>query len=100
VSAATASRSPLGPPHHAVCARQADPGLDRLLAILLTARSEMRAELRSRPPDTKRQVGARGRLLESLEAYTAALAVRGLPPPPALRDELALQRNLAVGQCQ
>lgn len=80
---------------HVVCARQADAGLDRLLTTLLTARGEMQTELRSHPPDTKRQIGARTHLLRSLEAYTAALAVRGLPAPPALRDELALQRNLA-----
>jgi len=34
-------------------------------------------------------------LLSSLEAYTAALATRGLSAPPKLRDELALQRRLA-----
>lgn len=75
-------------------ARQADPGLDRLLAVVLTARSDMRAELASRPADARRQEIARGRLLESLEAYTSGLTARGLSPPPALRDELALQRNL------
>ena len=77
------------------CARQADAGLDRLLAVLLTARSDMRAELATRPPDTHRQEIARERLLESLEAYTSGLTARGLTAPPNLRDELALQRNLA-----
>jgi hypothetical protein len=77
------------------CARQADAGLDRLLALLLAARSNMRAELASRPPDARRQEAAREGLLESLEAYTAALSERGLSAPPNLRDELALQRNLA-----
>ena len=55
----------------------------------------MRVELATRPPDTRRQELARGCLLESLEAYTTALADRGLSAPPNLRDELALQRNLA-----
>jgi hypothetical protein len=56
----------------------------------------MRAELASRPPDGRRQEIARERLLESLEAYASALAARGLSAPPNLRDELALQRNLAT----
>ena len=77
-----------------VCARQADAGLDRLLTILFNARSNMRAELAIRPSDTRRQEMLRERLLESLEAYTAGLAARGLSAPPDLRDELALQRNL------
>lgn len=77
------------------CARQADAGLDRLLGVLVTARSDMRVELATRPPDTRRQELARERLLESLEAYTSALATRGLSAPPNLRDELALQRNLS-----
>ena len=69
--------------------------MDRLLAVVLTARSNMRAELASRPSDARRQEIARERLLESLEAYTSGLAARGLSAPPVLRDELALQRNLA-----
>jgi len=77
------------------CARQADAGLDRLLSLLLAARSNMRAELASRPPDAHRQEIARAGLLESLEGYASALAARGLSAPPNLRDELALQRNLA-----
>lgn len=79
-----------------VGARQADAGLDRLLGALVAARSDMRAELASRPPDGRRQEIARERLLESLEAYASALAARGLSAPPNLRDELALQRNLAT----
>ena len=84
-----------GEPHRVIGARQADTGLDRLLAVVLTARSNMRAELASRPSDARRQEIARERLLESLEAYTSGLAARGLSAPPVLRDELALQRNLA-----
>ena len=34
------------------------------------------------------------RLLESLESYVAALQARHLPVPPAIRDELQLQRCL------
>jgi len=79
----------------AICARQADAGLDRLLGLLVAARSDMRGELARRPPDAHGQAVARRRLLESLEAYTSALALRGLSAPPNLRDELALQRNLA-----
>ena len=83
-------------PDRVVCARQADVGLDRLLTTLLTARSDMRAELAVRPPDTRRQEAARERLLSSLEAYASGLADRGLSAPPNLRDELSLQRNLAA----
>jgi len=83
-------------PDRVVCARQADEGLDRLLTTLLTARSDMRAELAVRPPDTRRQEAVRERLLASLEAYASGLAERGLSAPPNLRDELSLQRNLAA----
>ena len=76
-------------------ARQADAGLDRLLGELLNARSNMRDELAARPPDAFRQGQARAELLASLEAYASGLAARGLSAPPNLRDELALQRNLA-----
>lgn len=77
-----------------LCAKQADSGLDALLTVLITARGAMRAELRSRPADQKRQTSAHLRLLRSLEAYTDALTARGLSAPPPLRDELALQRAL------
>lgn len=77
-----------------LCAKQADAGLDALLTGLLTARDTMRAELRCRPADRKRQTSARRQLLRSLEAYTDALTARGLSAPPPLRDELALQRSL------
>lgn len=77
-----------------VDARQMD-ALDRLLAVLLTARSDMREALAIRPSDARRQEIAREQLLASLEAYASGLTARGLSAPPALRDELALQRNLA-----
>src|SRR5207302_9745314 len=95
VSSAPTGLSSAADPDTVVCARQADVVLDRLLTSLLAARTDMRAELRIRPPDTRRQEVTRERLLGSLEAYTAALAARGLSAPPSLRDELALQRNLA-----
>jgi hypothetical protein len=76
------------------CAKQADAGLDAMLAVLLTAREAMRAELQCRPADRKRQTSARRQLLRALEAYTDALIARGLCAPPLLRDELALQRSL------
>jgi hypothetical protein len=79
---------------HHLCAKQADAVLDALLTVLLTAREAMRAELRRKPPDGKRQTSARRHLLRSLEAYTQALSARGLSAPPRLRDELALQRGL------
>jgi hypothetical protein len=78
-----------------VDARQMDAALDQLLAVLLTARSNMREALAIRPADGRRQLIAREQLLASLEAYASGLTARGLSAPPALRDELALQRNLA-----
>ena len=78
-----------------VDARQMDAALDRLLAVLLAARSNMREALSIRPSDARRQEIAREELLASLEAYSSGLTARGLSAPPALRDELALQRNLA-----
>ena len=96
MSAMPTHSSPDGTSPRLVCARQADPGLDRLLAVLLNARNEMQAELRSRPRNAQRQMVMRGRLLESLEAYTSGLSARRLRLPPRLRDELALQRDLAA----
>jgi hypothetical protein len=84
-----------GGPPRAVCARQADRGLDRLLTAVLTARIAMRTELKRQPPTPPREAVARHQLLDSLEAYTAGLSARGLSAPPKLRDELALQRSLA-----
>lgn len=79
-----------------VCATQADAQLDRLLSALLNARRDMRVELRARPPLAGREMLAQRRLLDGLEAYVSALTARGLSAPPRLRDELALQRNLAA----
>lgn len=73
-----------------------DTALDRLLAVLVTARRNMREALAIRPSDARRQRMAREELLASLEAYASGLTARGLSAPPALRDELVLQRNLAT----
>jgi hypothetical protein len=75
-------------------ARQAAPALDALLAALDVQRLEMRQALNAPRSDARRQMFARRRLLDSLEAYTAALGRRNLPVPPRLRDELSLQRSL------
>ena len=76
-------------------ARQADPILDELLANVLSGRREMNAE-RHLTPHKERRSAVQLRLLAALESYTAALSARGLVSPPKLRDELALQRRLAV----
>ena len=68
---------------------------ERLLTVLLVARKDMREALAIRPPDVRRQELARAQLLAALEAYASGLTARGLSAPPALRDELALQRSLA-----
>jgi hypothetical protein len=72
-----------------------DTALDPVMAVLLSARRNMREVLASRPSDAGRQKIARDRLLACLERYTAGLTARGRSAPPNLRDELALQRNLA-----
>ena len=74
--------------------RQADAALEQYLATLLSARTALLAELRS-PPVIMRQRVAQRQLLTALERYVAALAARGMPTPPRLRDELSLQRQLA-----
>jgi len=94
VSTVSAESGYLATAERQFCARQADPGLDALLTVVLSARGAMGAELQSKPPDMNRQTSARRQLLRSLEAYTAALTKRGLCAPPRLRDELALQRAL------
>ncbi|MDQ2839308.1 MAG: hypothetical protein M3Y42_19065 [Actinomycetota bacterium] len=66
--------------------------LSYLLHRVQTARSDieaLRSQARSLASNPE-QV----RLLESLENYVAALQTRHLPVPPAIRDELQLQRCL------
>src|SRR3954454_13927472 len=77
-----------------VAPRQADAGLEGHLATLLSARIAMRAELCS-PPAIMRQRVAQRQLLRALERYVAAVAARGMPIPPGLRDELRLQQQVA-----
>ena len=94
MSTVTTEPGCLGTSQRQDCARQADAGLDALLTLVLSARRAMRAELQNKPSDRTRQASARRQLLRSLEAYAAALTMRGLSAPPRLRDELALQRAL------
>jgi len=77
-----------------VAPRQADAGLEGHLATLVSARMAMRAELGS-PPVIMRERVAQRQLLTALERYVAAVAARGMPIPPRLRDELRLQQQLA-----
>lgn len=70
--------------------------LNLLLQEVRTARANieaLRAQTRSLAANPEQR-----RLLESLENYVAALQARHLPVPPAIRDELALQRCLVPGQ--
>ena len=70
--------------------------LNFLLQEVRTARANieaLRAQTRSLAANPEQR-----RLLESLENYVAALKARHLPVPPAIRDELALQRCLVPGQ--
>jgi hypothetical protein len=70
--------------------------LNFLLQEVRTARANieaLRAQTRSLAANPEQR-----RLLESLENYVAALQARHLPVPPAIRDELALQRCLVPGQ--
>jgi len=70
--------------------------LNFLLQEVRTARANieaLRAQTRSLAANPEQR-----RLLESLENYVAALKARHLPVPPAIRDELALQRCLVPVQ--
>jgi hypothetical protein len=70
--------------------------LNFLLQEVRTARANieaLRAQTRSLAANPEQR-----RLLESLENYVAALQARHLPVPPAIRDELALQRCLVPVQ--
>jgi len=68
--------------------------LNVLVRRLAAAREALEAERRC----TQRQPGRgelqRRHLLACLEDYAAGLVERGLPLPPALRDELRLRRRL------
>ena len=76
-------------------ARQADVGLDRLLATLIRDRLAWQSE-RQPPINRQHRSLVHKRLLTALESYTSALSARGLAAPPKLRDELELHRKLAA----
>ncbi|GAA2740821.1 hypothetical protein GCM10009868_04470 [Terrabacter aerolatus] len=69
------------------------PQLAELMARVRAARSEVDV-LRSGRVDPAMLVTARGVLLDALEGLAAELLRRRLPVPPALRDELRLQRRI------
>jgi hypothetical protein len=62
---------------------------------LSDARSAVRADRSGSPRMPERTKAAEARLLECLEAFTAALTMRHLPIPRDVRDELRLRRLLA-----
>jgi hypothetical protein len=72
-----------------------DGALARLRADVAAARSAVQVDRRGpqRLPGHTR--AAEAVLLDCLEAYARALAVRRLPLPRRLRDELRLRRRLA-----
>jgi hypothetical protein len=63
-----------------------------LLEDVAQARADVEAGRRS--ANSPALQTARGRLLDAMEAYAAALAVRHLPVPRLLRDELRLHRGI------
>lgn len=67
--------------------------LPELMAAVRAASNDVDA-LRTGRVDPALLVAARGVLLEALERLAAELARRRLPLPPALRDELRLQRGI------
>ncbi len=69
------------------------PQLEELVAAVRAARGDVDA-LRSGKVDPALLVTARGLLLDALESLAAELVRRRLPVPPALRDDLRLQRGI------
>ena len=69
--------------------------LERLLAEVCLARSHVARE-RNATRQIKDASAASEALLAALEAYAAGLETAGRPLPYRLRDELFLQRRLAV----
>lgn len=69
------------------------PQLAELTSAVRAASSEVDA-LRCGRVDPALLVTARGVLLDALEGLAAELVRRRLPVPPALRDELRLQRGI------
>ncbi|GGM89713.1 hypothetical protein GCM10009721_13790 [Terrabacter tumescens] len=71
--------------------------LDDLRTAVRAARSDVEL-LRSGKVDPALLLTARGVLLEALEIYAAELVRRRLPMPPALRDDLRLQRGIRAAR--
>jgi hypothetical protein len=67
--------------------------LDVLMSVVRAARDDVDV-LRAGRVDPALLVAARGALLDALENYAAELVRRRLPMPPALRDDLRLQRGI------
>jgi hypothetical protein len=63
------------------------------MSLVVVARGDVRA-LRAGRVDPAMLLAARGVLLDATENYAAELVRRGLPMPPALRDDLRLQRSI------
>lgn len=70
------------------------PRVRELMCIVLAARRRV-DRLRAGRVDPALLLKARGTLLEAMENYAAELRRYGLPTPPALRDDLRLQRGIA-----
>ena len=67
--------------------------LAELISGVRAARRDVQV-LRAGKVDTALLVAARGVLLEAMENYANELVRRGLPMPPALRDDLRLHRAI------
>jgi hypothetical protein len=70
------------------------PSLATLASRVVLARADLKIERGATLGRTGIVGIAPRELLTCLEAYAAALLSRGLPIPPALRDELRLRRGL------
>lgn len=92
------SSLPVGPGGEQV-APSYRPGLATLLQDLRDARADLAVERRTTSGGTPAaHVAPTAHLLAALEAYVAALEVRRLPVPYALRDELRIRRSAARGR--
>jgi len=67
--------------------------LTELILKVRAARRDVQA-LRAGKVDPALLLAARGVLLDAMENYATELARRGLPMPPALRDDLRLHRAI------
>ena len=74
-----------------------DSQLEGLKSAVRAARRDVDLR-RSGKVDPALLVSARGVLLDALESLAAELVRRRLPMPPALRDDLRLQRRIRVAR--